>query len=536
MASNFIDYSRLEPRPFERNQEAGFAASIHDPVWFLGRQWQMGEHQGENASSPVWVHYELRSQPIESADPRFDPKAIPAEAIVESEIDDWWTLGRRVRIGKRLAGDAEALAAVEALADPNEQRTLFFFKPPPPYEHFHGALDGRAVWRLRGKLGLTDDRFGVDLPPDDSTPAWDEHELLYQQSAADAFNAGEHQLIVERHRGGRMDWHSVKAEPGRQPANEELAPGEAIPAALQYPGAPNTRWWQIEDAEVDIGGYAPDTAHTPTALLTELIFSHSDDWFLFPVSARAGHAVIMESLEVRDAFGRTYSSQEQAVDEQGQPLDEPLWPGLHPPQDWTLFQVDGLPRAALLLWHVAELPLESAPIERVQFGLDEESNLLWAVERVVDSREVESRRVSLTEEVNNPRFNTGKPSGDARKAREYAYVPAQGVASRWHPYEIDEVDGQRRLVQRRLVDLSRQKPLAMPAPEAEVLQAAADGQRHQVAPLAIPSNGIELERRWQLARDTEGNPVFWIQRQRRSLLSPPARRLRFDVMEENLSG
>jgi hypothetical protein len=29
-----------------------------------------------------------------------------------------------------------------------------------------------------------------------------------------------------------------------------------------------------------------------------------------------------------------------------------------------------------------------------------------------------------------------------------------------------------------------------------------------------------------------GQPVLWIQRQRRSLLSPPARRLRFDVMEE----
>jgi hypothetical protein len=330
-----------------------------------------------------------------------------------------------------------------------------------------------------------------------------------------------------------MDWQSVEAAPVEQPAVVVAERREAIPTALQYPGAPNTRWWQIEDADVDIGGYAPDTAHTPTALLTELIFSHSDDWFLFPVSARAGHAVTMETLDVRDAFGRTYRSPDRALDEQGQPLNEPLWPGLHPPKAWTLFQVDGLSSAALLLWHVAELPLESAPIERVQLGLDEESNLLWAVERVVDSREVESRRVDLPDEVNHPRFNTGKSSGDARKAREYAYVPAQGIAPHWHPYAIDEVDGQRRLVQRRLVDLSRQEPLPMPAPEAEVLQPAADGRRHQIAPLAVPSNGIELERRWQLARDMQGNPVLWIQRQRRSLLSPPARRLRFDVMEEN---
>lgn len=72
----------------------------------------------------------------------------------------------------------------------------------------------------------------------------------------------------------------------------------------------------------------------------------------------------------------------------------------------------------------------------------------------------------------------------------------------------------------------------MPAPEAEVLRAAAPGESHQIAPLGVPSNGIEVERRWKLARDMNGQPVLWIQRERRSLLSPPARRLRFDVMEE----
>ena len=72
----------------------------------------------------------------------------------------------------------------------------------------------------------------------------------------------------------------------------------------------------------------------------------------------------------------------------------------------------------------------------------------------------------------------------------------------------------------------------MPAPEAEVLQSETPGQPHTIAPLAVPTNGIDVERRWMLARDMDGQPVLWIQRQRRSLLSPPARRLRFDVMEE----
>ncbi len=180
-----------------------------------------------------------------------------------------------------------------------------------------------------------------------------------------------------------------------------------------------------------------------------------------------------------------------------------------------------------MLWHVAELPLESAPMERVQLGLDEQSNLLWAVERTVDGRDVDSRLLALP---SGPAFNEGAPSGDAREAKEYAYVPAQGIGPWWTPYTWNEATG--RLVQRRLADLSRQKPTPMPDPLALVLQPPEGAPDHVIARLAVPSNGIELTRRWSLARDMAGQPVLWIQRQRGPLLSPPARTLRFDVMQE----
>lgn len=526
MAVNFNTYSRLEPRPFERNLEDGFSARIYDPTWFLARQWQMGEFQGENASSPVWVNYRLRSHPIQAADVRFNPALIPAEAIVESEIDDWWTMGRRVRIGRQVA------AQVELPDDDN----LRFYNPPPPYERFHGQFDGLALWRRRVEPGLAIDNavFGPDVPLD-STPIWSRENLVYQQAVDTAFTTDENQLVIQRHRGGRMDWYSVDAASMKGELNSISEDREVIPAALQYPGAPNSRWWQIENADIDFGGYVPDSAHTPTALLTELIFSHSDDWFLFPVLARAGQVVLLQTLDVHDAFGRNYSSQDLNVD------DTVKWPGLLPPQDWTLFQVDattpdgtGLPPEALLLWHVAELPLESLPVERIQLGLDEEMNLLWTVERTLDAREVESRRVNVPDDTLNPRFNTGKPTGNAREAREYAYVPQEGVVPYWHPYEITDAGGRRVLEQRRLTDLSRQKPMLMPAPTAEVLRAEIAETLPRIAPLAVPSNGIELERRWQIARDMQGQPVLWIQRQRKPLLTPPARRLRFDVMTEFL--
>jgi hypothetical protein len=68
-------------------------------------------------------------------------------------------------------------------------------------------------------------------------------------------------------------------------ASGEPVKMEVYPTPRQYPGAPHSRWCQIEDAAVDIGGYPPDAAHFATTLLIDLIASHSDDWFVFPADA-----------------------------------------------------------------------------------------------------------------------------------------------------------------------------------------------------------------------------------------------------------
>jgi len=96
---------RLEADPNQTDLARGFRAETADPAWYLGRQWQLGEHQGEDASSPVSVAYRARSVPIEpvAGQPLLDPAIVPAEAIVESEPDDFWTPGRRVAIGRLVA-------------------------------------------------------------------------------------------------------------------------------------------------------------------------------------------------------------------------------------------------------------------------------------------------------------------------------------------------------------------------------------------------------------------------------------------------
>ncbi len=46
-------WTRLEPRPREGSMERSLQAQVRDPLWFLARQWQVGEFLGDDAGSPV---------------------------------------------------------------------------------------------------------------------------------------------------------------------------------------------------------------------------------------------------------------------------------------------------------------------------------------------------------------------------------------------------------------------------------------------------------------------------------------------------
>ena len=51
-------WHRLEPRVRGTDPAVGLRAAVHDPLWLLGRQWQMGELLGEDAAFPVAVRVE----------------------------------------------------------------------------------------------------------------------------------------------------------------------------------------------------------------------------------------------------------------------------------------------------------------------------------------------------------------------------------------------------------------------------------------------------------------------------------------------
>ena len=492
---------RLEAEPALADLARGFAAETADPLWMLGRQWQLGEHQGEDASSPIGVTFRRRLVPIDplDGDSRQDPRTTPAEAIVESEPGDFWTPGHRVRAGRLV--EAAASAAGSPLPANAE---LALAELPVPYHVLDGTgYDGRALWRARSTLGLDAAWFGDVRPPDpEPRDLWDPAEFAYDAD----FEAGGVPLGLRRHDGGDLDWYSVDAAADLPAPTTPADEARVYPDRLRYPGAPLPRWWQIEDARVDVGGYPPDRSHLATVVLVDLIVNQSDDWFRFPVDVLSGHVASLDEVVVTDSFGERWE--------------------LAPPGDgWTLFATDGLSSRALVVWATAVNPLVGPLIDEVTIGIDEDANLVWAVERRL-------RGVAVDTDEDPPPDPPARLDATGRPG--FAYRASTHVPRYWHPYVVQPVDGRRRFVQGRAADLSGPTAVLQPAASSDLLVDPASGGTHpvhQIEPAAIPVDGVRLERRAMLARRTDGTAVLWTQRRRQPLLSPPGLRLRFDVLE-----
>jgi hypothetical protein len=491
VADRFDTFRRLEPRRPGQDQNDGLAAPLADPLWLLGRQWQLGEQQGENASSPVRVRLSASSTPLEPpADrPTADPTTTPTEAIVEGEPEDWWTVGRRIRIGRQAGPFISGV-----------RPGLFLRNLAPPYDQYNeSGYDGRLLYEQHTALGLPTQLFAE--VPDTAGSHWQPADLYYRTK----FSCGDATLQVERHDGGEVDWWAVDADtdPGAVPPPSV----EVFPNRFSYPGAPHPRWWQIEDAQHDPGGYPPDRGHFASMLLLRLTVGHANDWFLLPVDASIGSIVTLHYVTVIDAFG-----------------DE--WP-LLAPTDWSLFRVRGLDRTSLLLAVTAATPLVSDPIEDVVLGIDEDANVVWAVEQRADGRSLDTTPPDRTATV-----RPIEPLGASQLT--YDYRPTLEVPRHWHPYTIRELNGRRWLEQGRLADLTTSEPSLRPEPRTALLrdpQAPLTGPAHLIEPAAVPSHGLRLERRWVLARRTDGGPVLWSERRRIPLVAPPASQLRFDVLQ-----
>ena len=268
--------------------EAAVRAEVHDPVWFLGRQWQLGEHRGTDAASPGLVHVTVTETPVtgRSAAPEDDPRITPPEAVIESEPEQWWTIGRRVRVGRALRNAVPAAQRNEPGLAARRTRAALRRRSTD------GALDGLALYRSRGvarpdrrpvrrarrprdrarrRLGARRARLlrGVHGRPDD---------------ADDPAPRRRRRRLVLRHRDRPRPARRLTAEPCAR----------ATRPASPTPARRTRAWWQIEQRRYDPGAVAPHRTRLASLLLINLTASHGDDWFTAPLLSPTGTLVAVQ--------------------------------------------------------------------------------------------------------------------------------------------------------------------------------------------------------------------------------------------------
>jgi hypothetical protein len=481
---------------------AAVRAEIHDPAWLLGRQWQLGEHQGSDAAFPTLVQMAVGETPVTGATNSSDrdPRVTPPEVVIESEPDQWWTIGRRVRVGQafkqRIPTDRRTELALHDLAAPYDR--LNDGKTP----------DGYAIYQNRSTLNLPDADFhALGVPADEPADDWVPADLAYTAT----FNAGPATLTVPRHDGGSVDWYSTTATGPNPPAPSPPTTRTSYPTRVNVPGGPNPRWWQIENHRLDPGAVPPARTHLTALLLIRATSARDDGWFTAPLQAPIGTLVAVTSMTVTDSMDLTDTNT--------------------PATDWSLFHVSGRRTNEVLLWPTVAHPLTATvPLDVVDIGVDEDANIAWAVEKRVNGAEVVETDPPAAAPPDTP------PTGEVAimRPRRYRYIPATDVPQYWHPYLMQTTGSVRRYNQGRLADLDVRPVVPRPGPTSRLLHdpaATGSAPDHAILPDVIPPLGVRLDRRYMLGRATTGTPLLWIQRRRSPLSGPPTSRLRFDLLE-----
>jgi hypothetical protein len=230
------------------------------------------------------------------------------------------------------------------------------------------------------------DLYGQDLA------AWSVKDLAYRFQAAAPSSQGAVVVEAREHLGDGLDWYTVdEIDPktALEFANEgkaETIPSYAVPSEIQFPGAPNARWWEFEDRQVDFGQITADSSDLGRMLMQEFMFLYQNDWFSVPYTVPMGSLCTVRELTITDAFGLRYAikpagDNRTITPDSTQPIDE----------DWGRWSMYALSRRnnrqssspRILVPPTAIGTLVGPVVEQVYLAREEATNLVWGVEQIV---------------------------------------------------------------------------------------------------------------------------------------------------------
>ena len=536
-------WNRLEGRPRSADFERSLRAEVRDPLWFLTRQWQFGEFEGDDAGSPIDARIAYETAPLDGyrsgADILpYDGKT-PLEARVEGEAVpfDLMLHMQAARVFERLLADrgrgarlhdyvglfvldydagvaGEGTSEARAMFDAGQS---FLFDAA---QLIAAVRDGSHATRIAGFTGLTATESAQLVEAGQLLVSW--YERTYTQPTQppawrpdrldyhfDCVSGGEAvTLTADDHRGGDLDWHAFDV--GSPVASGRTAPTVTalsfLPTTVRFAGMPSPRYWEMEDGKTDFGRLDINTNDLARLLLAEYMLLFSNDWCAVPLALSVGSFTRIQGLLVTDVFGE--QTLIRAAD-RGRDSD---W------QRWSMYRLDGDDSAnmGLLLAPALASGMRSAPVEQVRFLRDEMANMVWAVEYRVASK---------LGEPFNPALAPPVPPSPGPAATAARFHLGDLVPANWRPFIPAHLPGSQRSIRLQRARLPDQPALPLGA----VLDAPAP---YFVAEEEVPRAGRLVTRGFRRARWTDGTTFLWMGRESPIGRGEGSSGLVFDRVEE----
>jgi hypothetical protein len=558
------EWNRLEPRGEKLDTRRMLAAEIHDPLWMLARQAQLGELRGEDTGSIAYIRLAYKCAPLknvvfragssaETSAPLVKERPIEQQIVSEAQDADLSTateLGQAFfrRVGAAIVDSSRAkqvksayLKAAPLLEpkgttfDPVDSGSLALWQVGKGR-----VVDGVKVlvWARAGTIPaevaavLSGDEERQTLltvcaefaawvaqtygPIGSNDPAgWDPYRLNYDVQVT--FGEGTTATLkVTPNEDGAVDWTSFDVmAPYSDPfANlTENVVEIAAPAHVRFPGMPAPRYWDFENSELPLADLNVQRTEIAKLLLIDLAMVYGIDWLVLPLDVPVGYVVQITSLVVCDVFGQ-------------KTLIKRAEEGNGAGDKWTMFTHEA-PNGAtfLVVPNSAGKALEHGPVlEQVRFARDEMANLAWGIESVTASRSGEPRRGAERDAAVDATAPAVTPPAEITAPLQYQIeskvpvhwipmLPEQGTTR-----SIDLVRGAMRY-SRGTVD-----------PTGKVLRpSSVPSGAYRVCEEGIPREGTSVERVVYRSRSADGSAYLWTARRKRVGVGETESGLRFDA-------
>jgi len=494
-------WSRIEPDgshgDLAPDLESGIAAPLADPLWLLGRQWQLGELTGEDAVDVGAGLSPLDAEPLEVTVERSPD---PADAVLRTRgrlyfLDRLAEEGQGALVPRASESFADGDAVLAAIDGGTLAAEL-------------GSAGGPALDRaIRGFVSWYAPRAGRTAG---SAFVADRLETSFR--AAIRTTEGDVILAAPEHLGGRVDWATFDLE--RVEAVPPIATSPVvtslIPLPLRLPGMPVVRFWELDDPGFDPGRVEVGPGDVARALLLEMHLAFASDWFLLPLPAPTGSLSRIVRLAVTDTFGVT--TLVPPADEILADRRFGLWRVAAPASaNGPADLLDGL-----LLPSTLGDGFEGPPLEEVALVRDQDANVAWAIARVVPDSYGQARpgfRAGTRIDLPAP-GPTASPQQDAPLVYRPLHFPTAGLV----PLVLVE-GSERMLVRASRVD--GQEPDA---------RGRIVGPSFVLHDEELPPEGLLVARRFELTRSSDGALHLWVTRTKQAGIAAPASGLAFDLL------